>query len=302
MSFWEPVLTRIQNRLSGWKSRFLSFGGHLILLKSVLTSLPVYALSFFKAPSDTISSIESLLNKFFWAESEEIRKSSWISWKTICLRKEYGGFGVRKLREFNNALLGKWCWRMMVDRGGLWFRVLAARYGEERGCVSAGGRSESSWWREIVRIRDGVDDLGDGWFGDCVLKKRLLDLAVHKWSTVAEIFSLGWGTSVEASAVGVRGGDVVGVSGFTSQLPFEGSVSMFVAVAARSNQKLLSPGGLSDFDFLTVTRRDVNLHPLEWIPAGIAPFGDPKTEIFLPWGRGWRQNFPLRQFGVGTGD
>ncbi|CAJ2661804.1 unnamed protein product [Trifolium pratense] len=49
--FWEPVLSRIKNRLSGWKSRFLSFGGRLVLLKSVLTSLPVYALSFFKAPS-----------------------------------------------------------------------------------------------------------------------------------------------------------------------------------------------------------------------------------------------------------
>ncbi|XP_045797597.1 uncharacterized protein LOC123891740 [Trifolium pratense] len=27
--FWEPVLSRIKNRLSGWKSRFLSFGGRL---------------------------------------------------------------------------------------------------------------------------------------------------------------------------------------------------------------------------------------------------------------------------------
>jgi hypothetical protein len=50
LGFWEPVLARIRNKLSGWKSRFLSFGGRLILLKSVLTSLRVYALSFFKAP------------------------------------------------------------------------------------------------------------------------------------------------------------------------------------------------------------------------------------------------------------
>ncbi|GAU14424.1 hypothetical protein TSUD_249640 [Trifolium subterraneum] len=33
LSFWEPVLVRLDNRLSGWKSRFLSFGGRLVLLK-----------------------------------------------------------------------------------------------------------------------------------------------------------------------------------------------------------------------------------------------------------------------------
>jgi hypothetical protein len=45
LSFWEPVLARLKNRLSRWKSRFLSFGGRLILLKYVLTSLSVYFLS-----------------------------------------------------------------------------------------------------------------------------------------------------------------------------------------------------------------------------------------------------------------
>jgi len=37
--FWESVLSRIKNRLSGWKSKFLSFGGRLVLLKSNLSSL-----------------------------------------------------------------------------------------------------------------------------------------------------------------------------------------------------------------------------------------------------------------------
>ena len=66
LSFWEPIVNRIKSRLSDWNSHFLSFGGRLVLLKSVLTSLPVYALSFFKVSSGIISSIESLLNKFFW--------------------------------------------------------------------------------------------------------------------------------------------------------------------------------------------------------------------------------------------
>jgi hypothetical protein len=58
LSFCDPVVTRIKNRLSGWKSRFLSCGGRLVLLKCVLTFVHVYALSFFRAPSGIISSID----------------------------------------------------------------------------------------------------------------------------------------------------------------------------------------------------------------------------------------------------
>jgi len=47
------------------------------------------------------------------------------------------------LKEFNEALLGKWCWRMLVDRDGLWYRVSVARYGEEDERLEVGGRSGS---------------------------------------------------------------------------------------------------------------------------------------------------------------
>ncbi|CAJ2670980.1 unnamed protein product [Trifolium pratense] len=218
LSFWDPMLIRIKNRLSGWKSRFLSFGGRLVLLKSVLTSLPVYALSFFKAPSGIISSIESLFTKFFWGGCEESRKISWVSWKTICLPKESGGLGVRRLWEFNQALLGKWCWRLLVDREGLWFRVLAARYGVEGGRLRDVGRRGSLWWREIVRIREGSGEPRGGWFREHVVRRvgdgsetffwtdpwvdetplserfgRLFELTATKSRTVAEMFALGWG-------------------------------------------------------------------------------------------------------------
>ena len=68
LKFWQPLIDRIKSRLSGWKSKNLSFGGRLVLLKFVLSSLPIYFLSFFKAPSGIISSIESLFNCFFWGK------------------------------------------------------------------------------------------------------------------------------------------------------------------------------------------------------------------------------------------
>nr|ABN05720.1 RNA-directed DNA polymerase (Reverse transcriptase) [Medicago truncatula] len=170
LSFWEPVVHRIKSRLSSWQSRFLSFGGRLILVKSVLSALPVYALSFFKAPAGTISSIDSILSKFFWGGSEDLRKISWVGWQRVCKRKEYGGLGVRRLREFNEALLGKWCWRLLVDRGGLWYRVLVARYGVRNGRLEDGGRGGSFWWKEVGRIRGGEGEGGAGWFEGCVAR------------------------------------------------------------------------------------------------------------------------------------
>ena len=60
LDFWRPIMTCIISRLSNWKSKFLSFGGRLILLKSVMSSILIYFLSFFKVPTYIISSIESL--------------------------------------------------------------------------------------------------------------------------------------------------------------------------------------------------------------------------------------------------
>ncbi|MCI76129.1 receptor-like kinase, partial [Trifolium medium] len=50
------------------------------------------------------------------------------------------------MREFNTALLGKWCWRFLTDRGGMWYRVLVALYGEAAGRLTVGGRNRSAWW------------------------------------------------------------------------------------------------------------------------------------------------------------
>lgn len=43
---WDPSVSRIQRRLTRWKGSFLSKGGKVVLIKSVLASLPTYFLSF----------------------------------------------------------------------------------------------------------------------------------------------------------------------------------------------------------------------------------------------------------------
>ena len=45
---WDPVLERIEQRLSNLKSRYLSLAGRLTLIKSMLASLPIYFFVMFK--------------------------------------------------------------------------------------------------------------------------------------------------------------------------------------------------------------------------------------------------------------
>jgi len=58
LNFWKPLIKIVNIRLYGWKSRNLSLGGRLVLLKYVMYSLPVYFLSFFKAPTGVITSLK----------------------------------------------------------------------------------------------------------------------------------------------------------------------------------------------------------------------------------------------------
>ena len=46
-SVWNPILERMEKKLLGWKRLYLSKGGRLTLVKSTLSSLPMYYLSLF---------------------------------------------------------------------------------------------------------------------------------------------------------------------------------------------------------------------------------------------------------------
>lgn len=50
VNVWNPVVERIQRRLSCWKANYLSKGGSMTLLKAALANILVYYLSLFNIP------------------------------------------------------------------------------------------------------------------------------------------------------------------------------------------------------------------------------------------------------------
>ena len=121
--------------------------------------------------------------------------------------------GVRRIREFDVALLRKWCWRLLVDRESLWFTVLLARYRVEGGRLREGTcGATSAWWRNIAALRreewssdhvcrfvgNGKHTLfwSDVWIGGvslCVWFSRLYELSEYKGESVFHMCQLGWG-------------------------------------------------------------------------------------------------------------
>ena len=60
---WNPISEKIECKLAGWKM-YLSKGGRLMLLKSTLSSLPIYYLSLFTIPMHVANKIERLQRDF----------------------------------------------------------------------------------------------------------------------------------------------------------------------------------------------------------------------------------------------
>ena len=103
-SIWNPILEKIERKMAGWKKLYLSKGGRLTLLKSMLSSFPTYYLSLFTIPTHVANRIEKLQRDFLWSDS----KTHSVGLDKVCVPIANGGLGIRKLITFNKALLGKW--------------------------------------------------------------------------------------------------------------------------------------------------------------------------------------------------
>ncbi|GAU45708.1 hypothetical protein TSUD_86840 [Trifolium subterraneum] len=142
-STWDPVVKTIEKRLSSWKNKYVSLGGRVVLINSVLASIP------------------------------GVRdKIPWVSWKDVCRPKSEGGLGVRDLKWFNVSLLAKWRWRMLGWEDLLWKRVLEARYGvvARPNLLLGRGNNFSLWWKDLVGL--GVERGVEGdWTREVFIKK-----------------------------------------------------------------------------------------------------------------------------------
>lgn len=115
IKFWDPLLSKVKNKLVSWKCDNVSMAGKLVLLRSSVDSLPLYWLNLHKLPSTVTSKLEAFWRQFFWGsrlvEGNRKDKMHLLKWDNIFSPKEMGGLGVMSIKHKNLSMLAKWWWR-----------------------------------------------------------------------------------------------------------------------------------------------------------------------------------------------
>jgi hypothetical protein len=66
LSTWKPIIENFRRKLSMWRGHMLSMAGRICVIKSVMSSLPIYYMSSFLMPNGVCNILNSIQRRFLW--------------------------------------------------------------------------------------------------------------------------------------------------------------------------------------------------------------------------------------------
>lgn len=126
---WANLVEKMRGKLQGWGMQWLNLAGRTVLIKSVLSALPIYQFAITLAPSSIHKHMELILRSFLWkGGKQETKKFSLVKWDKVTLPIEKGGLGIRVPRLANLAMGFKLIWRIITEQGTWWAEILKKKY------------------------------------------------------------------------------------------------------------------------------------------------------------------------------
>lgn len=119
------LIAAVEARVASWKSSFLSFGGRLTLIKSVLSAVPLHFMQALKIPKWVFQRIDRIRRNFLWKGTQPCKPiNCLVNWELTCALKEEGGLGIIDLQTQNEALMTKWLWLFQSNSHSNWSAIL----------------------------------------------------------------------------------------------------------------------------------------------------------------------------------
>lgn len=125
MAHFQYLVDAINKKLVGWKNKFLSPGGRLILIKHVLSAIPIHVMSALQPPKGTLNQLERLFSNFLWGRSEDSQRRIWRSWSRIAFPYDENGLGIRRLHDLVLAFSCKLWWKWQTGMC-LWSKYVSS--------------------------------------------------------------------------------------------------------------------------------------------------------------------------------
>lgn len=110
-----------------------NMAGKVILIKALLTVLPIYQYATILAPASAHKKMELIIRGFLWqGGKQENKKFSLVKWEQVTLPYEQRGLSIRLPGLINVALGMKIIWRMITGKESWWKKTLAIKYMNNR--------------------------------------------------------------------------------------------------------------------------------------------------------------------------
>src|SRR3954470_18767274 len=145
---------RCEGKLGCWQGKLLSYGDRLVLINSVLTSLPMFMLSFMEIPKGVRKRLDFFRSRFFWQSDEHKKKYRLTKWNIICRPRDQGGLGIEVLDIKNKCLLSKWLFKLLNEEG-VWQKLLHKKYLVNETLSQAQPKStDSPFWKGLMAVKN----------------------------------------------------------------------------------------------------------------------------------------------------
>lgn len=152
---FDYVPARVRGFVGGWAEKSLSCAAREVLLKANAQSVPAYPTSCFKLSPVVCRKLTSAVSNYWWGSSLDNHKIHRLRWEKLTRAKCQGGIGFRDFTLFNQAMLGKQGWRLIMKPSSLCAKVLRGKYFPNGDFLSATKKRRSSeTWKSILHGRD----------------------------------------------------------------------------------------------------------------------------------------------------
>ncbi|XP_074352485.1 putative mitochondrial protein AtMg00310 [Apium graveolens] len=157
VSVFHFLTDRVKKKLQSWGTKLISKGGKCTLLKTAAQTIPNFWMNLFLIPNEVCESMEVQINGYWWGHGQNNKGIRWKNWDKLCVMKEAGRLGFKKLRNFNISMLAKQAWLLINNDNPLVTTCMKAKYIPGRDFLTAKlGANPSYMWRSILAAQEVV--------------------------------------------------------------------------------------------------------------------------------------------------